>query len=56
MRKLVYILIFIIGIFSIACNSIGKGNKATASDSIEFARLDALLYYREAVPSAFPYT
>lgn len=53
MKKLVYILIFITGIFSIACNSIGKGNKVTANDSIEFARLDALLYFREAPPMVF---
>ena len=53
MRKLVYILIFIIGSVSIADRCIAKGNEATTNDSIEFRNRDALLYYREAVPSAF---
>lgn len=47
MRKLVYILIFIIGSVSIGCNSIGKGNKVTANDSIEFY-YDVLFYLRKS--------
>lgn len=47
MRKLVYILIFIIGCVSIGCNSIGKGNKAKAKDSIEFY-YDVLFYLKKS--------
>lgn len=53
MKKLIYIVILITGIISIAGNCIAKGNKESANDYNIFSDSQVLLYQRETAEIAW---
>lgn len=53
MKKLIYIVILITGIISIAGNCIAKGNKESVNDYNIFSDSQVLLYQRETAEIAW---